>query len=323
MRKKTRSKALSRLLLATLLFTVFAAALWPTALTLLFQSALSRARASGLRIAWQDVSASYLSARAGQIEVWIPGPPVEVTVAGGRVTVPGPVLKIEVSDLTISVDPFSLLRLTPTVEARANLYGGSVVVELQNVFGQKVHGKFNLEGVSLDKHPQIRSLGITGGAVRVAATDLLFSTPTQALLAGNAKAQLKSLKLPSRPELALLLKGEPLALDSLSTTVTLANGSLSVTPLELASSLGEAKGRATIAIPSAEQKLRIDSNATISLSSSGSKTFGQWLPLISNGAIQAEDSTIEVTGVSAHCSDKTLELPFGCVRVVFTPKRDV
>jgi hypothetical protein len=135
--------------------------------------------------------------------------------------------------------------------------------------------------------------------------------------------QLSSLSLPARPELALIFKGERLALDSLSTTLKLSQGALTIEQLELSTSLGGASGRGTIILPNPEHKVRIDSNATVSLTKDGAASLGQWLPLISNGALSAENQSFSVTSASTNCSDKTLELPFGCIRVVFSPKGDV
>jgi type II secretion system protein N len=323
MTKKRSQNNRARFIVVTLLFVGALVALWPTILTLIFQTSLSKARSSGLRIAWQGVSASYLSARAGAIEVWIPGPPIEVPVASGRVTLPGPALKVEINDLSIVVDPLSLIRLAPRIQAEARLYGGDFSADIRNILGNKVQGELKLQGVSLDKHPQIRALGFGGGAITIQATNLVFSPPTQTLLEGNASVQLSSLSLPARPELALIFKGERLALDSLSTTLKLSQGALTIEQLELSTSLGGARGRGTIILPNPEHKVRIDSNATVSLTKDGAASLGQWLPLISNGALSAENQSFSVTSASTNCSDKTLELPFGCIRVVFSPKGDV
>lgn len=320
MNKKRTKKNRSRVLVIVLIAVAAVAGLWPTAMTLLFQTALSNARTAGLRIAWQGVSASYLSARASLIEVWLPGPPIQVTVGSGRVTLPGPALKLEISDLLVSVDPLSVFQLAPRIQAAARLYGGDLSAEVRNVLSEKIEGTLTLQGVSLEKHPQIRSLGIGGGTVNVKASELLFSMPTQTILKGEAELQLTSLSLPSRPELDLILKGERLTVQSLSTSLSLSQGNLSIKPLEFSTSLGSAAGRATISLPSGDRKVRIDADGTFSLSPSGVTSLGQWLPLVSNGVLTAENQRFGVTTATTNCSDKTLELPFGCLRVVFSPK---
>jgi hypothetical protein len=323
MNKKRTEKNRSRILVVVLITLAAVAGLWPTAMTLLFQTALSNARTAGLRIAWQGVSASYLSAHASLIEVWLPGPPIQLSVGSGRVTLPGPALKLEIADLSLSIDPLSLFTLAPSVQATARLYGGELSAEARNVLSEKIEANFELQGVSLEKHPQIRSLGIGGGTVNVKASELLFSVPSQTIVKGDASIQVTSLSLPSRRELDLILKGERLTVQSLSTNLSLSQGSLSIKPIEFSTSLGSASGRATIGLPSGDRKVRIDADSTFSLSQSGLTSLGQWLPLVSNGVLTAESQRFGVTTATTNCSDKTLELPFGCLRVVFSPKGTV
>jgi hypothetical protein len=310
--RSARLKTLFGLLLAVLLFF----ACWPSVAAFIIQKKLSEARAAGSRIAWQGVSASYLSARTDLLEIWIPGPPLSLPVAGVRLPVPGPAIKFEFRNLALSVDLTSLLRFSPVVRLTAQVYGGILEAQARTLFSDTIEGELKLVGTTLDKHPQLRALGIGGGGLEIKASALSYSPIDQELVSGRVDLSLTRLSLPSRPELSTFLKIDALRIDSFTAQAEASRSSVTLSPVDFKSSLGGFTGRASVRLPGKRSSFTLDSSADVTLTGPDAASLGQWLPLVSGGQLQPDDRSFTLKANSALCSDRTpIELPFGCIRV--------
>jgi hypothetical protein len=311
-----------RVILVTVALLSATVALWPTIATFLLQDALRGARAAGAQIAWRGVSASFLSARAELIEVWVPGPALQVPLGSKRITVPGPALKLELHDVVATLSPISVLTLSPQLQLVAQLYGGRATATVSRMLSAAPQADISISDLTLDKHPQLSSIGLDGGVLAGNATQLMYSAKDRSVTSGAFALHLSRLTVPERPELKMLMKLGSISIQQLTVAGSISDTTVTLNPLRLTSSLGRAEGDGVLSPARSSRPLAFQGQLQVNLAAGGDNTLSDWLPLITNGALTSADKAFLLKGRTVPCSHASgtiLRYSWGCVTTTFEP----
>lgn len=286
-------------------------ACWPSFLRYAALRGLQQARSDGIKMTWNGLSAGFSSVGLDSLTLWIPGPRVK-----GSFALP---ISLEMQQLSLALQPGSLLALSPRVAFSTNLYGGALEGEGETVEGG-ARVTATLRDIELGKHPQLSTLGVRGGLVH-GSVEGLHLIPT-GVDGGTFSLQLRQLAPPSIEALTTLLRTRDLGTVDVDAEGEISPSAARFATLRLSSLFGSVLGELTVTHHLTPQP-SIKGSFEISLSEKGVSTLGPWLPLIPNAGLDATASAFAVSVASVPCSaqhsgSSVMRLQFGCVKLGFS-----
>lgn len=281
---------------------------WPSVLRYGIQSGLQQARRGGQQVSWSGLSTGMNSASFENLTVWVPGPKVK-----GTFSIP---VSVELQDLAVTLNVWSLVAFRPSLTYTTSLYGGSLKGSaLHTDAGEEVSA--SIEGVEVGKHPQLASLGVRGGAI-TALFEQVVITP-QGPSQGTFSLALRQLAPPLPSTAKTLLKVDDLGTFDLNATGKISPQSIHVTDIKLASVFGKASGSLT-ALNHLSGSPNLSATFQVSLSEKGTSTLGPWLPLIPGAGLDSTTTNFSVRANSIPCGNlrgdaTTIRIGAGCVKL--------
>ncbi len=218
--------------------------------------------------------------------------PLNFTAYDFQASLPRLLLQLSASRLSLSQRPSSWLRLSPEIIIQADLYGGRAESRLQlgGPLGAMPRS-ITAAGVQPGKHPYVASfLGITSGSIELSAPEIRGQSVEDLTFIGDIA--LHNISKPQATTLTPALSGLPLALTipaitslSGSAHVDLSAEKLSISGLNLTSSLGDVLGRAVYQRTANGHLSTLNAEFKIDLSEEGLKSAGPFLPLVSQNQL--------------------------------------
>jgi hypothetical protein len=260
---------------------------------------------------WNGLSAGFSSVGLDSLTLWIPGPRVK-----GSFALP---VSLEMHQLSLALQPGSLLTLSPRVAFSTNLYGGALGGEGETRGGGAAFTA-TLRDIELGKHPQLSTVGVRGGVVNGTVQDLHLIP--SGVDGGTFSLQLRQLEPPSIEALTTLLRTRELGTIDVDAEGEVSPSAAQFDTLRLSSLFGSVVGELTVTNHLTPQP-SIKGAFEISLSEKGVSTLGPWLPLIPNAGLDATASAFAVSVTSVPCSaqhggSSVMRLQFGCVKLGFS-----
>lgn len=280
---------LRRFKIITITAIVGLAALAPYVVKLLASHYLDSARANlekqGIKLSVDGLTGHLLGVTASSVDVWLP-----VRVGTNRFGFP---VGLNLTNVSVSLE----LALAPRVRVRGEAYGGRLdftLLHLRDLAGPIVRGQ--IEEIDLGAQPQLHALGLSRAitSLRLEDTRVPFDehTGTQGelrLMEGNFSLSPKLIDLLGEDvqQVASLINVHEISNAALQVEGSIKEGTFSLRPLSLSSSLGEVSGNARGAIGRGHQAPSLSATFKVSLSDETRHLQG-WLPLISNNMVSGE-----------------------------------
>ncbi len=286
---------------------------WPSLLSFLVQEGLQAARRAGTNLSWNGLTTGISSVGFDSLSVWIPGPRVK-----GTFTIP---VSIELQRPSVTLNPSSLLSLSPSVTYTTQLYGGTLFGDAQRINGL-VQVTGNVENVEIGKHPQLSSLGVRGGVSNGAFNGIEITQ--RGVEGGEFFMRVRGLEPPTIQAAKTILRT-----DNFGTLDIDAEGAISPSKVDLAnirvsSIFGSVVGRLTVS-EHLSPSPSYNGSWEVSLSETGGAAVGPWLQLLPNAGLDTTTTSFLITASSVSCatarsSGTILRLGGGCVKLIFTKR---
>ena len=251
------------------------------------QKIIKLVRDTGVLFSLEGLSIGYPSLTAASLDSTIPAKPIPV------------LLKAE--NVSIQPDYLSLLGSAHHLSLQGTLYDGTLRGDFQfsPALGS-LHLNANIEGLTLQEHPQIAGFGINAGKLNATAKDLTISEKDTPL--GALSLQVKGLSTISETTLPARLTGLPLPLvipqvknATISSQVHMKPDRVAVSALTFKSSWGSMSGSGNVAL-NADRRVRAFSFLMdVELSAQGQKHFGSYLPLITGNSVKSDQKKFSLT----------------------------
>lgn len=273
-----------------------------TALDYLAQSGVQYAGTRGVRVSYSSLSPHGIGAEVRGLDIWI-------TKA---------FLGVNVDRLTASTAfGLNLLRATPETFLDGEMYGGTFR-GTSAVSGTKTSGSFEMNKISLAKHPQIAGFGVRQGTLDMKVDSFEISEDKLSALKGSISLEgLETLP----PILPLPIKVPAISNGKGSADFESDGKSSMISNLIFDTNIGKVAGeiRATVN-PNTAQLSSGSGKLQISLTNEGSSFIGPYLPLISQNRLTATDQVFTVSFTSQRCRQPP---PYGgniCFDAVYEPR---
>jgi hypothetical protein len=277
----------------------------PSVLQYVAQSYLTKLQTQGVRLKVRDLTGHFLGLSASSVEGWLPVP-----VDGGRRAMP---ISLELSN----VDAGVRWSLMPDLRIRANAYNGTIEVEAP-LFSSTPTLSFTIKDLDISQHPQVHPAGVTSGLLRASGSTISLdpNKPT----ASTVRVQVDNLNLTTIPMVKQFTKIDSIRDASLSAEITTkADGSVTINPFSVTSSLGGARGRATGVLPARGRAPALNANLRFELSEDEGAQLANWLPILTNNAIDSSRRSFSLAIQAVPCSGRyTARMGDLCVRQSFT-----
>lgn len=284
----------SYLLIALLVLATIATLVWPQLLSYAAQYALKSAQSPSVKLSWTGAQGSREGVHFDSIDA------VVSVSTGSKGPIKALPVRISASNVWIKPSLFSALLNQQAATFSADFLGGSVSGSLSGALGSPTISVAwsNIEVAALARYPAIRALGISTGTLEGTATvsGIEPAKPPRALFS----ATLRDFPVP-RNSFSSVLKLEPGDLVTVSVSGTSSPEVVSLQPLSVTGFFGKLLSTGTIGLSPREGVRDFDLSTTVELTPSGSQRFGQWLPLLTNNAVQAETSSFNLKSKTIPC----------------------
>jgi hypothetical protein len=296
---------MKKLLVSLFVLLALVAALTPSVLQFFAQRQITALQAQGHRFKVRDLQGHFIGLSASSVEGSIP-----LRIDNGRRAVP---VSVELSDVDVRVG----WSLPPSIYLRAMAYDGIIEVAAP-ILTRSPSLSFTVTNLDLSQHPQMRPAGLTSGRLTISGSNI--SLDPKARLASDLSVNLQELGVETLPIVAQFTKINVIRDGSLQAEVhTKEDGSVTVDPISVNSSLGGARGRASGILPSPGTPITFNANIRFQLSEDEGAQLSNWLPIITNNAIDSSRRAFSLQVRSVPCSG-----PFSaragdiCVNQTFT-----
>jgi hypothetical protein len=277
----------------------------PAVLQYFAQSYLTKLQTQGLRLKVRDLTGHFLGLSASSVEGWIPIP-----VDGRRGSLP---VSIELSNLDAGVRWSPL----PSLRIRAQAYNGTIEAEAP-LLSSTPTLSFNIRDLDISQHPQLHPAGVTSGVVTASGSKL--SLDPNHPRASTLRVQVDNLNLTTIPVVKQFTKIDSIRDASLIAEAAIKeDGSLTINPFSVTSSLGGAKGRATGTLPGKGRSPTLNGSIRFELSEGEGAQLATWLPILTNNAVDSSRRSFSLTIQAVPCTGRyTARVGDICVRQSFT-----
>lgn len=242
------------------------------------ESLRTEAARHGVRVATRNLEIFPFGVRASEIEVYFVRQFLSLTF--GSVTT-------------------RLHDLTPSIEVTATAYGGSVRGDIVRPWlSRQLTAKAQLEDVKLVEHPQCNALGITGGTIGLNVSEAQIDTSSNLVERARFDATVSGFERSTPLVIPAGRFGAPLGFtippippSDISASGSFERGRLTLTRISLATPLGTVSAAGEITLNNSKD---VSLDALISLSSEGSVKLGPYLPVVSQGVVDAGATKIRL-----------------------------
>jgi hypothetical protein len=260
----------------------------PSVLQYFAQSYLTTLQAQGQRLKVRDLQGHFIGLSASSIEAWIPVP-----IEKGRRSIP---VSLDLSDVDVRLG----WTLPPRVRIHAKAYDGTIEIDAP-ILGSAPTASFSLSSIDLSQHPQIRPAGLSSGRLSMSGSSVALSPNTRQ--SSTLSINLRDVGVDTPPVVAQFAKIKTIRDGSLQAEIrTTEDGSVTVDPLSVTSSLGEARGRASGALPSPGAPVSFNANIRFQLSEDEGAQLANWLPIVTNNAVDSSRRAFSMQVRSVPCS---------------------
>lgn len=272
---------------------------------------LKQLTSSGITVSTEGLDGSLRGVSAARAQTWLP-----ISVGGDGRAFP---LSLELSNLSIRFSGAAALDRIPTVLFSADAYGGSISGELFHLLGEpRITARFS--EMDLSTHPQLSAAGFNKGTLsgHVESLSLNPQRPTKS----SFKVQLSDASFSPPPMVSSLLALQEVTDANLSAEGSLdERGEFVISPLRVDSSIVNCKGegRGALGVPSGSP--RLSSNLRVELLGEAGASLAQWLPLISDNALDSSRRAFSISMTGRPCAQSRTPLTIGalCLTPTFAP----
>lgn len=248
------------------------------------QQLRAAARRGGVQLTVQDLAVRWGKLRAAHVRGFFPR-----AFAMGTI-----------DDLTVAPGFWSLLLLRPTLQLQGSVYGGSLNGRGSYRISQRTsNAALEIKGANLALHEQLAGAGVTSGTLDLNLSDVIFDD--QGLQSGSGRIVVRDFAKPAATTIQLpMAQGRmPLTIPAIlalnaDAQFAVAGGALSLSALQIDSSLGSITGRATLPMNRGSHADRVDVDLEVRLADEGASVVGPLLPLLSNNRLRPESRAFRI-----------------------------
>jgi len=285
-------RSLLVLVVVGVLLVAAVAFLWSPLLTLALQDQLRQLRDSGSRFGWKGAAVHGLQIGAEGFNIWIPIPV-------NRMPLP---VNLEFQNLSFQPLVFDFIRGNgPSLQFAAEAYGGSISGSALSVM-KNARLKAEIKDLDLGLHPQLQALGLRSALVNLSIDGV--SKGPQELPDGELVVKVSKIDLPAFPANVTMFPLPPIKDGAISFRLLAEPMQMTLSDLNGSCDHGSITGRIRVNAPTQNQRGNMDGDLNVTLTDTGAKLVGQWLPVISNGVLTATTKSfrIRLTGVACQSS---------------------
>lgn len=203
------------------------------------------------------------------------------------------------SDAEIRPSLFSLLGSSPRASIRTRAYSGEISGQLgASTSAQQLSATLQAHSLQLSEHPVLEGLGIRAGQLDF--TSQAFTIINNEPSSGTFRLELSAVDKPEASEFSLQNFGLPLTLNlpsfsklQLKLDCKASEGALDCA-ISMNSSLLDVQGEAKTFFSRSDFS-KVDANLRVGLHEAGSAAFGNFLPLVSSGALKSDARDFTLT----------------------------
>jgi len=242
------------------------------------ESVRNKAAEHGVRIATRNFDVFPFGIKASEVDTYLVRYLLTVTIGDATA---------EVSDLT------------PSIAFSGRAYGGTIGGNIARPwFSEELTAHGKLSSISLTQHPQLNALGVSGGTLSLTVLEAAFDNATQrirrARFEGSIGGFARATPLTVRPGQFGSPFGftvPPIPPTDIEVAGSVDNGRLALSRVGIATVLGTISASGEVPLEG-NGELAID--ALLSLSPEGVATVGPYLPLVSEGAVDAQATKVRL-----------------------------
>ena len=285
-------------IVAGLVVTVaLAVGLIPSLLQFVAQRYIGTLSSRDFRLTAREIEGHFVGISASSVELWIP---LRLDSQSGAIP-----LSIQLQNVSVSIRAPLFPPRMPTVMFSANAYQGSISGELSEL-GRSPRLSLKLSGLALSDHPQLLALGITSGSLSCSAQGITLNSDQ--IKPASGEADIENLAFAPPPLVSRVTRISSVSnLNAHISAVVRDNGTFSIQPMVIDSSLASIQGRATGRIQR-QDLTSLQSIVQVRLRGSEGQSLAQWLPILSNNSLTSENSDFSISSRTSACTAHTPSL---------------
>lgn len=279
---------MKKLLVSIVALLALVVVITPSVVQYFAQSYLTTLQAQGQRLKVRDLQGHFIGLSASSVEAWIPVP-----IEKGRRAIP---VSLDLSNVDVRLG----WTLPPRVRIHAKAYDGTIEIEAP-ILSSAPTASFSLTDIDLSQHPQIRPAGLTSGHLTMSGSSIALNPNTRQ--SSTLSVNLQDVAFDTPPVVAQFAKINTIRDGSLRAEVrTTDDGSITIDPFSVDSSLGGARGRASGTLPNPGTPLSFNANVRFQLSEDEGAQLANWLPIVTNNVVDSSRRTFSLQIRSVPCS---------------------